>query len=347
MENFNSLISIVILNYNSKNLLTNCVESILKSTYKNYEIIVVDNNSKDQSQKKCKEQFNQIKLIQNTENLGYCEGNNVGIRQIKGEFVIILNPDTLVDPNWILELIKGYNKFGTGLYQPKLLTIDDNKIIGSAGNMINLFGFGYSYGRGHLDNKKFDNEKIISYASGTCLFTSKKVLEKIGLLDSFLFAYHDDLEFGWRAAEYGIKSYYIPNAIVYHAESFNFKWSPLKFYYLERNRHYCILTHYSRSTFYKIFPNLILIELSVLFFYLSKKMLLQKLKAYLNIIKNRKYIKIKYNENQKNRILTDKEIVNFFQDELEIPSVLTNMSRSKIFYNFIHKLSKNARKKIS
>ena len=293
MENFNSLVSIVILNYNSSNLLTNCVESILKTTYKKYEIIVVDNNSKDESHKKCKKKFEQIKLIQNKENLGYCEGNNVGLREIKGEYVVILNPDTIVKSNWLSELIKGFIKFGDALYQPKLLTIDNQEIIGSAGNMINLFGFGYSHGRGEKDSEKFDKEKEISYASGTCLFTSKKILNKIGLLDSFLFAYHDDLEFGWRAAEYGIKSYYIPKSIVLHAESFNFKWSPLKFYYLERNRHFCILTHYSRSTFYKILPNLILIEFAVLYFYLSKGMLSEKIKAYFNILKNRKQIKKK------------------------------------------------------
>jgi len=346
MKDSNSLVSIVILNYNSGNLLSECVESVLKTTYKNYEILVVDNNSKDQSHKKCKDKFDQIKLIENKENLGYCEGNNVGLRQVKGEFVIILNPDTLVDPNWITELINGFSKFGDGLYQPKLLTIDDHKIIGSAGNMINIFGFGYSRGRGKKDNAEFNQEEIISYASGTCLFTSKEVLDKIGLLDSFLFAYHDDLELGWRAAEYGIKSYYIPKSIVYHAESFNFKWNSLKFYLLERNRHYCILTHFSKRTFYKILPHLILVEFAVLGFYLSKGMLAAKIKADFNILKNRKKIKIKYNEIQSNRILSDKEIITSFKDELEIPSALSNIGKSGFFYKFINKLSKNARKKI-
>jgi len=347
METTNHLVSIVILNFNSGDLLTACVESILKTTYNNYEILVVDNNSKDHSQKKCKEKFKQIKLIQNKENLGYCEGNNVGLRQVKGKFIVILNPDTLVEPNWISELIKGFTKFGDGLYQPKLLTINDHKIIGSAGNMINIFGFGYSHGRGEKDSVKFDPEKSIGYASGTCLFTSKEILDRVGLLDSFLFAYHDDLEFGWRAAEYGIKSYYISKAIVYHAESFNFKWSALKFYYLERNRHYCILTHYSRTTFYKILPNLILVEFAVLGFYLSKGMLSAKIKAYFNILKNRKQIKTKYKEIQKNRIIPDKEIIKIFKDELEIPIVLSSLGKSNFFYNFINKLSKNARKKIS
>ena len=82
------------------------------------EVIVVDNASKDQSHLKCKEKFNKIHLIENKENFGYCEGNNVGIRQAKGDFVVILNPDTIVSTNWLTELMSAYNIIGEGLYQP-------------------------------------------------------------------------------------------------------------------------------------------------------------------------------------------------------------------------------------
>ena len=99
------LISIIILNYNAGDLLLNCVESIFKSTYTNFEIILVDNFSKDNSQIRCKKKFEKIKLIENKENLGYCEGNNVGIRSAKGDFILILNPDTVVESDWIKELI--------------------------------------------------------------------------------------------------------------------------------------------------------------------------------------------------------------------------------------------------
>ena len=104
------LVSVIILNYNAGELLLDCVESVRKSEYDNLEILVVDNISSDNSQKKCKEKFPDIKLIQNEKNFGYCEGNNVGIRNAKGEFIAILNPDTIVDSNWLRELINGYKK---------------------------------------------------------------------------------------------------------------------------------------------------------------------------------------------------------------------------------------------
>ena len=93
------LVSIIVLNYNAGELLIECVESIFNSNYNNLEVIVVDNISKDNSHIECKEKFQKIKFIENKENLGYCEGNNVGIREAIGEFLVILNPDVIVTPN--------------------------------------------------------------------------------------------------------------------------------------------------------------------------------------------------------------------------------------------------------
>ena len=98
-----------------------------------------------------------IIAIENVTNLGYCEGNNVGIRAAKGEFIVILNPDTIVDSEWLHELILAYDKFGDGLYQPKFLTTTDHNILLSTGNMIQLFGFGYSRSKGEADKNQFEN----------------------------------------------------------------------------------------------------------------------------------------------------------------------------------------------
>ena len=279
------LLSIIILNYNAGELLLKCIESVFNSSYENYEVIVVDNGSEDESHKKCKQKFSEIILIENQKNLGFCEGNNVGIRNAKGDFLIILNPDTEVKSNAFEELYKAFCRYGDGLYQPKLLAADNKKKINSTGNMINLFGFGYSRGKGLDDIGQFESVEEVCYASGACLFIPKKTMEKIGLFDPFLFAYHDDLDIGWRAAQLGIKSYYIPTSVVYHAESFSFQWSPKKFYLLERNRWYCLLTHYSKSTYYKILPGIIITEILVFFFYLSKGLIREKIRSYRDILK--------------------------------------------------------------
>jgi len=155
-NNIESLTSIVILNYNAGELLLNCIKSIYKTQTCKFEVIVVDNVSTDNSHKKCKEKFPQINLIENKENLGYCEGNNVGIRNSKGEFIVILNPDTKVESNWLEELFNAYQIFGDGLYQPKILAFKNN-LFESGGNMLQVFGFGYSKGRGIPDKGNLMN----------------------------------------------------------------------------------------------------------------------------------------------------------------------------------------------
>ena len=345
-SNLNPLVSIVILNYNAGNLLLNCVDSVFKSTYPNFEVLVVDNISTDNSHVLCKEKFEKIRLIENKENLGYCEGNNVGIRNANGEFIVILNPDTTVEPNWLDHLMSAYNEFGEGLYQPKFFSLNEKLVLQSTGNMLHIFGFGFARDKGKIDDEKMESIEKINYASGTCLFTSKIVLDKIGLLDPFLFLYHDDLDLGWRAAHIGINSFYVPKSIIYHAESYSIKWSSKKFYWLERNRKYCLLTHYSKETYAKMRLSLFLVDLCVWLFYLSKGFLGAKIKAELDIFRNRKAIKIRHNQLEKIKIVPDKELIKKFPDEIFVPKNVSEPIFNQLFNNILSALSKKVKKKI-
>ena len=344
--NKESLVSVIVLNYNAGDLLLNCIESLKKSTHTNFEIIVVDNISSDESQLRCKEKFPEIKLIQNEENLGYCGGNNVGIREAKGEFIVILNPDTIVESNWVKELIIAYEKFGDGLYQPKILSLDEKNIIQSTGNMLHVFGFGFARDKGNrITDKKEEVEKI-GYASGTCLFTSRKVIEKVGLLDEFLFLYHDDLDLGWRAAQIGINSYYVPDSKIFHVESYSLKWSAKKFYWLERNRKYCLQTHYSKETYEKMKFSLMLVDLFVWAFYLSKGFLGAKIKAELEIRKNKESIEKKFYELEKKKIVPDEKLIKNFPDEIFVPTNVSQESMNQTFNSILARLSKKVKEKI-
>ena len=347
MENNQTpLVSIIILNYNAGELLLNCVESILKSDFKNYEIIVVDNNSKDKSHLLCKEKFEEIKLIENSKNFGFCEGNNIGVRNARGEFIIIINPDTTVTPTWINEFLNAQKENGDGIYQPKIISLEDKKTILSTGNMIHLFGFGFAKDKGNLKTKNIKNVEKITYSSGTCIFTTKKLFEKIGMFDSFLFLYHDDLDLSWRASMQKIDSFYVPTITVFHKESYNFQWSSKKFYWLERNRKYCILTHYSKETQKKIATELFLLDILVWVSYFFKGFLLVKIKAELEIRKNKIKIEEKYLELEKIKLISDQEMIKKFSDEIWIPKDVSNNFFNKLFNLTLKKLSINARKKL-
>ena len=343
-ESSEPLVSIVILNYNAGKLLDDCLHSIHKTEKVNFEIILVDNASTDKSYKEYTQKFPDVNLIENSKNLGYCEGNNIGIRATKGEFVVVLNPDTIVNPTWLHELLHAYKKNGEGIYQPKILATTDHDMLLSSGQFIQLFGFGYSRGKGETHIEGSNNIEKIGYASGTCIFTSKKIIEKLNLFDPFLFAYHDDLDLCWRASMLGINSFYVPSSVIFHPiEGYSFKWSKFKFYLMERNRQYCLLTHFSKSSYFKMLPSLILVDFAVSLFYLKKGMFGTKIRKSLYILKNLTKISKKYQEIQSTRILSDKEIIKIFQDKIQVPKWVVSEESNEIFNNFLNKLSKITR----
>lgn len=341
------LVSIIILNYNAGDLLLNCVESVFNTKYNNFEVIVVDNVSKDNSHKKCKDKFEKIQLIENKENFGYCEGNNIGIRQAKGEFIVIMNPDTVVEPTWLQELLSAYNKYGEGIYQPKILSFNEKNVLQSTGNMIHLFGFGFSRDLGIVDNNQHDKIEQIGYAAGTCLLTSSRVLNKVGLFDPFIFLYHDDVDFGWRAAQIGIKSYYVPTSVIYHVKSYNLQWGAEKFFWLERNRRYCLLTHYSKKTYNKILPFLVIVEMLVWCVYLSKGFIRSKIRADKDIARNKRQILQKYEELENKKIISDSELIKNFPDTIFVSDNISGNVIGRVFNSILSFLSKRAKLSIS
>jgi len=340
------LVSIIILNFNAGKLLLNCIESLTKLAYQNIELIIVDNVSTDNSQNQCKEKFPQVKLIQNEKNSGYCGGNNVGIKNANGEFIIIINPDTIVESNLIDELLDAYNIHGEGLYQPKILSLEDKSILQSTGNMIHVFGFGFARDKGNQENSKIKETAKIGYAAGTCLFALKETFLKLKLFDEFLFLYHDDLDIGWRASQKGINSYIVPQTTIYHAESYSLKWSKKKFFWLERNRRYCLMTHYSPDTLKIIRKELWITELLIWAVYFSKGYLTAKIKAELELRKNKKFIIKKQIEIENEKRIRDVELIKTFPDRIEIPKFVSNNFQSQWFLNIIENLSKKAKEKL-
>ena len=115
MKTQSDLTSIIILNYNGKNFLEPCIESIVRETHTPYEIIVVDNNSPDKSGQFFSEQYPEVKFILNDTNVGVPGGLNIGIRNASGEFVVLLNNDLVVMPNWLDNFFKAYEKTGNAL----------------------------------------------------------------------------------------------------------------------------------------------------------------------------------------------------------------------------------------
>lgn len=341
-----AFVSIIIVNYNGGKDIIDCIESINKTVNNRYEIILIDNNSTDNSQKICKQKFPSILLIQNERNLGL-SARNIGLKKAKGNFIVFLDSDTIVKDNWLSTLIDCYRKNGNGLYQPKLLEKDRPEIIDNCGNMINIFGLAYSRGKGEKDIGRYEKFQTISYTAGSCSFFSTQTMKKIGMIDEVFFAYHDDVDYGWRAKLIGIPSYYEPKAIVYHKGSKTLKWSKKKFFLLERNRIICVFTLYSIGTLLRIFPLLILVDIGIFIFFLKKGMGYTKLKANLSILKLIPKITERRKKILHGRTSSDKEVIKKFVDDFHLPDVLADKESSAKYNSLILKLSKFSRKLIN
>ncbi len=236
--------------------------------------------------------------------------------QIKGEIIQIIGP--VIDVS--------FEKYGDALYQAKLLDLDDKKKFNTSGNMITLFGFVHLRGIWEKDVGQYEKIEQIGFPSGACLFTSRDTLDKVGSFDEDYFAYHEDASLAWRAALLGINSYYVPKAIVCHKSGYIFKKNARKVHLLQRNRWYNLLTHYSKKTYFRILPGLILVEIMIFLYYLSTGMGKGMILAYRDIIKNRKILKEKYQKLQNSRKISDKDLISNF---MYIPTFQTS---SQIFH---------------
>lgn len=337
------LTSIIILNFNGEKVIHDCIESIYKTTNAKFEIIIIDNGSVDNSHKECKKKFPKINLIENDENIGMT-ARNIGIDNSNGDFIVFLDSDTIVEPEWLTNFLNSYDKHGEGLYQPKFLEIERPNVINSAGNMINIFGLTYLKGRGEIDSGQYDDFQTISYTGGACTFASRDTIKKIGDVDPLFFAYHDDVDYGWRGWLMGFPSYYEPKSVVHHYGSPTLKWSSKKFFLLERNRWICLLTLYSRKNLLKILPLLLIVEIGMIGFFIKKGMLLMKIKSFFSLIKLSKKIEKRRNRLNKLRHFSDKEVILNFVDDFRLPMSTTNIQTSNKVNSVITSLSKKARK---
>jgi len=226
------LVSVIVLNWNGICFIEDCLNSLVNQSYKDFEIIVVDNGSTDGSVELLKKKFmNRIKLIENEKNLGFSGGNNSGIRISEGDFILLLNNDAVADKKWIEELVNVASKDPTiGMCASKILSYENRNIIDNVGHLIYRDGLNRGKGRLEEDKGQYDKEEEVFFPSGCAALYRKKMLDEIGLFD-------EDFFIGIRARMAGWKCIYVPTAVVFHRYSGSSSaYSELKAFYVERNR---------------------------------------------------------------------------------------------------------------
>ncbi len=236
----------IVLNWNGKQYLKKCLDSIFESSYKNLTVVVVDNFSNDGSCDFIKKNYKKVILIQNHSNLGWTGGNNRGIKYAlkqKADIIFILNNDTQIDKKCIEELVKEITRHDeTGIVGPKILLSTNgrktNRISFAGGKFTSNRYFGVHIGNNKVDDKTYRKVKQTQFITGAAIMIKREVFKRAGLFDDNYFIYYDEADFCIRAKKLGFKIYFVPTAYAYHEFSGTVELnSPFQNYYTTRN-HY-------------------------------------------------------------------------------------------------------------
>ena len=247
----NPFVSVVIVNYNGKSFIKECVNSVLQSNYPKFEIIVIDNASTDgsfQYLQKLYKKNDRIKNIRTSQQLYFAGGSNLGAKNSKGKQLIFLNSDTEVEKNWMKELVKFAKSNNKFLVQPKILLYHRKNIIDNVGGNYSFLGFGTGKGHGERDEKQYDKNTPVDFANGTCFTISKKFFKKLGGFDDWYQLHYEDVDLNLRAKKNGGKSWYCYKSVIYHKGSLTIKThitSEKLLYNIRKNRLRTIVKNFS------------------------------------------------------------------------------------------------------
>jgi len=244
--------SVIVLSWNGKTYLPDCLNAVMAQTHAPHEVILVDNASTDGSVESVAANFPQFRIIRNDENLGFAGGMNVGLKQATGDIAVLLNQDTVVREDWLAALVKAMEADALiGIAGCKVLYPDGETIQHAGGYLEYPLGLAHHYGYGELDQGQWDEQREVKYVTGAAMAIRREMLERIGYLDEDFFpAYFEDADICIRARQTGYKVVYVPTAVLLHYESASTERETVQqHYHYHRNRLRLLLKHYTLEQF--------------------------------------------------------------------------------------------------
>ena len=245
------LVSVVIVCWNARQDLPVCLASLQRQTYPNVEVIAVDNGSTDGTREYLETAHPWVQIHALDHNAGYAAANNAGFEVAMGEYLVVLNPDTEVEPDFVTGLLEAVNQEGVGLATSRICYFADRDRVNTCGNDIHLSGLGFCRGLGQ-PARLFDDCVRVAAVSGCAFMIRRDVLERIGGFDADYFTYCEDVDLSLRANLAGYAIAYAPRSIVYH--KYSLRMTPRKFCFLERNRRLTLLKNFRWGTLVALSP---------------------------------------------------------------------------------------------
>ncbi|MGI8420330.1 MAG: glycosyltransferase family 2 protein [Candidatus Levyibacteriota bacterium] len=284
MKKNSPLISIIIVNWNGKKWLKTCLDSLAKQTYKNFEILFVDNASNDDSVEYVKKMYPHVAILQTGSNSGFAGGNNYGLKRAKGEYILLLNNDTAAPKDLLKKLLKGFEEFpNAGCIQPKMVLLDDPYKIDSVGSYWTDTSFLYYYGLGkNSELAKYNKSMQFFSNKGACVMIPKDITDKIGLFDEDFWCYYEETDFCHRVWLVGYECWYYPKTIIYHAgggTALRFDNSFIQFHNF-KNKLMSFLKNFETGNLFMIIPIYIFLNIVISFIWLFQGKLKHFLALY-------------------------------------------------------------------
>lgn len=262
------MVSVVVLNWNGKPHLRGCLQSLRRQEIRETEVILVDNGSRDGSVAFVKKSFPEVRVIENRSNLGFCAGNNVGIRAARGRLIALLNNDTEVSRRWLKSLKDAAASHPkAGLFASRMLIFDQPELIDSAGDLFHTAGFASKRGWREHDGPRFHKPCPVFGACAGAVLYRRDMLEDIGLLDEDFFANGEDVDLSFRAQLRGYACRYVPEAEVFHKGGATIGRSARWFYLMRRNQLWVAIKNMPADLMHKYWPQMLFYNLSSLVYH--------------------------------------------------------------------------------
>ncbi len=265
-------ITIVIPHYNGIDILKDCLDSLYRNSFKDFETLLIDNGSTDGSPDFVRRNYPQVRLIENSENKGYAGACNQGLEMAASPFVLLLNNDTVMPENFLREMYNTIHADKTiGAVQPKIISIQDHDYFdysGGAGGEMDWFGYPFARGRifdtVEKDRRQYDNmEGQVFWTSGCALLLRKTVADEIGLLDEDFFAHQEEIDWNWRAQLAGYRNVVCYDSHIYHYSGYTLRSdNQRKMYLNHRNNLIMMLKNYALRSLILFFPVRVLFEMA-------------------------------------------------------------------------------------
>lgn len=267
-------VTIVIPHFSGEEILRRCLAALRATSYSSFNVIVVDNASTDRSIEMVEFDFPEVQVVRSPYNLGYAGGCNLGIRSGRSPYIVLLNDDAVVTPDWLGPLIQIMESSEIiAAVQPKILSLLDRQMFdycGAAGGEMDVFGYPFARGRVfqtiERDEGQYDRAGAVFWASGAAVMLRRSVLEQVGLFDDYFFAHMEEIDLNWRMQKAGYRIAVEPKSIVYHQTGGTLaQESYRKMQLNQRNNLIMILKNYGIRALCWIVPLRIILDLLTVF----------------------------------------------------------------------------------